>query len=119
MHGRRQLSGIASCTVAVSGGLANGVETFAYVATASDRAGNTTTQTGSYHVVYAVARDQAFFLQPVSTTDRLTTLATSVAKAGSTVPVKFQLRERDRRDRAGGAAPLWMCRRKARSSPLP
>jgi hypothetical protein len=100
-------SGIASCTVTVSGGLPNGVGTFAYLATASDRAGNTMTQTGSYRVVYAVARDQAFFLQPVNDTDRVATLATSVSKAGSTIPIKFQLRSATGAIVQANTAPLW------------
>jgi hypothetical protein len=109
-------SGVGSCNVAVSGGLPNGVGTFNYVATAADSAGNTATLTGSYRVVYAVARDQAFFLQPVNDTDRVTTLATSVSKAGSTIPVKFQLRNAAGSVVQANTAPLWVL--PAKGSPI-
>jgi hypothetical protein len=100
-------SGVASCKVAISGGLPNGVGTFAYVATATDNAGNTGTSTGSYRVVYATAPDQAFFLQPVNDTERVSTLTTSISKAGSTIPVKFQLRNAAGTVVQANTAPLW------------
>ncbi|HEV7886537.1 MAG TPA: hypothetical protein VGO92_03195, partial [Acidimicrobiales bacterium] len=46
------LSGGATCTGVTTGGLANGVGSFTYTATAKDRAGNTITKSVSYRVVY-------------------------------------------------------------------
>jgi hypothetical protein len=81
-------SGVASCNVTVTGGNANGVGTFTYVATAIDNAGNTTTLTGTFKVIYRFDG----FLQPINDTAHQIGVATSVFKAGSTVPVKFQLK---------------------------
>jgi hypothetical protein len=82
-------SGLAGdCSVTVTGGTANGVGTFTWTATAIDNAGNKTTQTGTYKVVYKFSG----FLQPINDTAHQTGLTTSVFKAGSTIPVKFQLK---------------------------
>lgn len=81
-------SGVASCTVTVTGGNANGVGTFTYTATATDKAGNTTTITGSYSVIYRWDG----FLQPINDTAHQVGTSTSIFKAGSTVPVKFQVK---------------------------
>jgi hypothetical protein len=85
------VSGLASCDVSVSGGRPNGVGTRTYTATAKDRAGNTTTQTGSYRVIYRFDG----FLQPINDTAHQVGTSTSIFKAGSTVPVKFQLKRAD------------------------
>jgi hypothetical protein len=100
-------SGVASCSVQASGGLANGVGTFNYVATATDKAGNTTTQTGTYTVVYSVADGVPFFLQPVNDTAHMKTLNTSIFKAGSTVPMKFQLKRADGTVVQAVSPPIW------------
>jgi hypothetical protein len=81
-------SGIASCQVTVSGGNANGVGPFTYVATAIDNAGNATTLSGTFKVIYRFDG----FSQPINDTAHQIGVATSVFKAGSTVPVKFQLK---------------------------
>ena len=98
-------SGVASCTVSVTGGLANGVGTFNYTATATDNAGNVQTLTGSYRVVY---RSFDGFLQPINDTAHQTGTAVSVFKAGSTVPVKFQLRKADGTIVQANTAPQWL-----------
>jgi hypothetical protein len=102
-------SGVAgACSFTVSGGNANGVGTFNYTATAKDQAGNATTVTGSYKVIYNVPVGTAFWLQPINDTAHEVNAGTSVFKAGSTVPAKFRLR-----DAAGQAiqtttAPVWL-----------
>jgi hypothetical protein len=97
------VSGSAVCSVAVTGGQASGVGTFAFTATAHDRAGNTQTATGSYRVVYRFDG----FLQPINDTAHQVGVATSVFKAGSTVPVKLQLKRADGSVVEASAAPLW------------
>ena len=77
-------SGIASCVVTVSGGNANGVGTFNYTATATDKAGNTTVVTGTYTVFYGWSG----YLQPINDTAHQGATA-SIFKAGSTVPVTY------------------------------
>ena len=72
----------------VTGGTANGVGTFNWTATATDKAGNSVSQTGTYKVVYRFDG----FLQPINDTAHQVGTSTSVFKAGSTVPVKFQLK---------------------------
>src|SRR5207245_1245966 len=59
-------SGLAgNCTVTVTGGTPNGVGTFSYTATATDKAGNKSTTTiGIYRVVYRFDG----FLQPINDT---------------------------------------------------
>jgi hypothetical protein len=97
-------SGVSGgCSVAVSGGLANGVGTFSYKATATDKAGNTAAVTGSYRVVYRFDG----FLQPINDTAHQVDLTTSVFKGGSTVPVKFQLKRADGGVVQGNTAPVW------------
>ncbi len=62
----------------------SGVGTYTYSATATDKAGNTTTETLTYKVDYS---DAAFsgFLQPILAGGK------GLFKLGSTIPVKFQL----------------------------
>lgn len=97
-------SGLASCKVTVSGGNANGVGSFGYTATATDNVGNTTTITGSFKVVYRFDG----FLQPINDTAHQVGTATSIFKAGSTVPVKFQLKRADGSVVQCAAAPIWL-----------
>jgi hypothetical protein len=97
-------SGVASCTVKVSGGNANGVGTFTYTATATDKVGNTSTVTGSYTVKYRFDG----FLQPINDTAHQVGTSTSIFKAGSTVPAKFQLKKADGTLVQAATAPVWL-----------
>jgi len=97
-------SGPASCVVTVAGGNGNGVGTFTWTATAKDRAGNSTTSTGTYKVVYRFDT----FLQPINDTAHQVGLNTSVFKAGSTVPVKFQVKRSDGTVVQPVTAPVWL-----------
>lgn len=97
------VSGAVSCAVTVTGGTANGVGRFTYTATAKDKAGNTTTQTGAYNVVYRFDG----FLQPINDTAHQVGATTSIFKAGSTVPVKLQLKRADGTKVQAGSAPIW------------
>jgi hypothetical protein len=84
------LSGLASCTLAKSGSgftNTNGVGDLTYTFTATDKAGNAATQAITLHVGYKWTG----FLQPVTNTAHDLGTA-SVFNAGSTVPVKFQLK---------------------------
>lgn len=101
---RDAVSGVAGCTVSVTGGNANGVGTFTYTAVATDNAGNTTTVTGSYKVTYRFDG----FLQPINDTAHQVGVSTSIFKAGSTVPVKFQLKDASGRVVQPTAAPVWL-----------
>jgi hypothetical protein len=97
-------SGLATCTVTVTGGTANGVGTFTYTATAIDAAGNKTTRTGSYKVVYRFDG----FLQPINDTAHQVGTSISVFKGGSTVPVKFQLKKANGTVVLANTAPVWL-----------
>ncbi len=108
-------SGVASCTVTVTGGKANGVGTFTYTATATDKAGNTSTMAGSYQVVYRFDG----FLQPVNDTAHQIGTSISVFKAGSTIPVKFQLKKADGTVVQAITAPVWLTPVKGSSMSLP
>jgi hypothetical protein len=101
------LSGLARCELTAKTGSgfsnANGVGDFTYAFTATDKAGNTATQSITQHVGYRWTG----FLQPITNTAHDLGTA-SVFNAGSTVPVKFQLK-----DAAGGMAqatymPVWI-----------
>ena len=97
-------SGVESCTVTVTGGTANGVGTFSYTATATDSAGNTSAPvTGTYRVSYRFDG----FLQPINDTAHQSG-TTSVFKAGSTVPAKFQLKTADGTVVQAASAPVWL-----------
>jgi fibronectin type 3 domain-containing protein len=98
------VSGVASCSVRVSGGLANGVGTFAFTATATDKAGNTVTRTGSYRVVYRFDG----FLQPINDTAHQVDTNVSIFKAGSTIPAKFQLKRNDGTIVQPTSLPQWV-----------
>ncbi|MBM7800514.1 hypothetical protein JOE57_003435 [Microlunatus panaciterrae] len=97
-------SGLDTCKVTVTGGTANGVGTFTWTAAAIDKAGNTSTQTGTYKVTYRFDG----FLQPINDTAHQTGLTTSVFKAGSTIPVKFQLRNSAGTIVESATAPVWL-----------
>jgi hypothetical protein len=97
-------SGVASCDLEVSGGRPNGVGTFTFTATATDRAGNTSTRTGSFRVVYRWDG----FRQPISDTAHQVTLGLSVFKGGSSVPAKFQLKRADGTVVQASAPPQWV-----------
>jgi hypothetical protein len=102
-------SGIdGACQVTVSGGLANGVGTLTFTATAKDQAGNITTVTGSYRVLYNVPQGTAFWLQPINDTAHEVNATTSVFKAGSTVPAKFRLRDANGQAIQTNSAPVWL-----------
>ncbi|MEI3847609.1 MULTISPECIES: OmpL47-type beta-barrel domain-containing protein [unclassified Microbacterium] len=98
------VSGLASCVVSVTGGTANGVGTFSYTATATDNAGNQTILTGSYTVTYRFDG----FLQPINDTAHQVGVSTSIFKAGSTVPVKFQLKDAAGKVVQSATAPVWL-----------
>jgi len=92
------------CTVSTTGGLANGVGTYTYTATATDRAGNTITTVVHYRVIYRWDG----FLQPINDTAHQTGTNTSIFRAGSTVPVKFQLKRADGTGVQANTLPLWL-----------
>jgi hypothetical protein len=110
------VSGLASCVVAVTGGNTNGVGTFSYTATATDNAGNRTILTGTYTVTYRFDG----FLQPINDTAHQVGVSTSVFKAGSTVPVKLQLKDANGKVVQSAAAPVWITpvRGSATSAPV-
>ncbi len=99
-------SGVAAnATPTITGGNANGVGTFTVTcAGARDRAGNTGSTTLPFRVVYAFDG----FLQPINDTAHQTGLTTSVFKAGSTVPVKLQLKRADGTVVSPTTAPQWL-----------
>jgi hypothetical protein len=97
-------SGLASCTVAVTGGGANGVGTLLWTATARDNAGNVTTSSGTYQVHYQFDG----FLQPINDTAHQVGTSTSVFKAGSTVPVKLVLKNAAGVVVQPATAPEWL-----------
>ncbi|HET6816226.1 MAG TPA: PxKF domain-containing protein [Mycobacteriales bacterium] len=105
-------SGVASCSVVVTGGQPNGVGTFSFTATAKDVAGNTTTQTGSYKVIYRWDG----FRQPINDTAHQIGTSTSVFKGGSTVPAKFQVKTASGTVVRTNTSPLWLT--PAKGSPM-
>ena len=78
--------------------------TFTYTATATDKAGNTSTVTGTFTVIYRFDG----FLQPINDTAHQVGTSTSVFKAGSTIPVKFQLKRADGTVVQAAGAPAWL-----------
>lgn len=97
------VSGVASCTVTVSGGKSNGVGTFTYTATAKDKAGNTTTVTGTYRVVYFFLG----FLPPVIDVYPWLPIV-GIYKSGSTLPVQFALFNANGNTVQSTTAPQWL-----------
>jgi len=89
-----------------SGGTTNGVGTFTYTATATDKAGNVGTATVTYRVVYGFGT--TLFLQPVNDTAHQTGVATRVFNAGQTIPMKFQLTHSSGQVVQTGSAPKWL-----------
>ncbi|WP_141775706.1 PxKF domain-containing protein [Phycicoccus sp. SLBN-51] len=108
-------SGLDTCKVTVTAGTANGVGTFSWTASATDKAGNTVSQSGTYKVVYRFDG----FLQPINDTAHQIGTSTSVFKAGSTVPVKFQVKKADGTVVQAAAAPTWLTPVKGGSMSLP
>jgi len=98
-------SGVATCKVTVTGGNANGVGSFTYTAAATDRAGNTSAVLAG---TYAVSYRFDGFLQPINDTAHQVGTSTSIFKAGSTVPVKFQLKNAAGQVVQAAAAPIWL-----------
>ncbi|GAB7190280.1 hypothetical protein NUM3379_09860 [Kineococcus sp. NUM-3379] len=92
------------CKITVTGGTAAGVGGFTWIATAKDEAGNTTTRSGTYKVVYGWTG----FLQPINDTAHQVGVSTSIFKGGSTVPAKFQLRDAKGTVVQAAAAPQWL-----------
>jgi hypothetical protein len=97
-----RFSGLESCKVTVNP--ANSVGTITYTATATDKAGNTTTLNGSYTIKYRFDG----FLQPINDTAHQVGASTSVFKAGSTVPAKFVVRKADGTPVQLPIAPVWL-----------
>ena len=101
-------SGVATCRGTLSGGLPNGVGTFTYAATATDKAGNASDSVSvTYKVIYNVPASSAFFLQPINDTAHTVSTTVSVFKAGQTVPVKFQLKNAAGQVVQANALPSW------------
>jgi hypothetical protein len=98
------LSGSAGCTGVLTSGTGIGVGTFSYTATATDRAGNITTQTIHYTIKYSFSG----FRQPINDTAHQTGQLTSIFKAGSTVPVKFDLESADGSSVHSATPPQWL-----------
>jgi hypothetical protein len=92
---------------------------FTFSATATDKAGNSTTVTGSYSVRYRFDG----FLQPINDTGHLQTCGTgcivSVFKAGSTVPVKFQLKDANGNVVQAPTLPIWLSPTKGNPTTAP
>jgi large repetitive protein len=98
-------SGLAApCAVSIAGGSANGVGSYTATATVTDKAGNSTTASISYRVVYRWDG----FLQPINDTAHQVGLTTSVFKGGSTVPAKFQLKRADGTVVQANDLPSWL-----------
>lgn len=101
------LSGVVSCVLTSRTGSAttnpNGVGDRVYTFTATDKAGNTATQVITLHVGYGWSG----FLQPVTNTAHDLGSA-STFKAGSTVPMKFLLKDASGAVRQASYAPLWL-----------
>jgi uncharacterized protein YjbJ (UPF0337 family) len=109
------VSGIASCSVRTSGGLASGVGGFVFTATATDKAGNTVTRTGTYRVVYRFDG----FLQPINDTAHQVDTNVSIFKAASTIPAKFQLKKSDGAIVQPTSLPQWVAPAKGSPTTAP
>src|SRR5918999_3755572 len=99
-----EVSGPDGCAVTVTGGVASGAGTFSYTATAADKAGNVETLSGKYRVIY----NWSGFKQPINDTAHQVGTSTSIFKAGSTVPAKFELRTADGTVVQPASAPKWI-----------
>jgi hypothetical protein len=99
------LSGLeGACAISVTGGNASGVGSFSYTATAKDKAGNVATKTGTYSVRYGWSG----FAQPINDTAHQVDQNVSIFKGGSTVPVKFQLKNAAGQAVQAAGLPQWM-----------
>jgi hypothetical protein len=100
--------------------LTNTVGTKMVTCTATDNAGNTATATVSYQVIYRFDG----FLQPINDTAHPQTCGSpcviSIFKGGSTVPVKFQLKDANGNVVQAVSLPIWVTPQKgsATSSPV-
>jgi hypothetical protein len=108
-------SGIASCSVTVTGGKANGVGTFTYTAVATDKAGNRSTVTGTYKVIYQFKG----FLEPIRDPRLDPNAVTDIRKSGSNLPTKFQLTNASGAVVQAGSAPLWLTPAKGNATTAP
>ena len=98
-------SGLAgACTTSRSGANANGTGLISATSTATDRAGNSASDSGSYRVVYRFDG----FEQPINDPRRLPSQPMSVFRAGSTVAVSFVLRNAAGQVITPTAAPRWV-----------
>jgi hypothetical protein len=97
-----------ACKTTLTGGQPNGVGTFIYTATATDKAGNATTKSVTYKVIYAEVAGTPFWMPPINDTAHTTSTTTSVFKAGSTVPAKFQLRDANGKIVQTNTPPVWV-----------
>ena len=94
----------APCALVVTGGTANGVGAFTATASATDAAGNTSSTSVTYRVIYRFDS----FLQPINDTAHQVGVDTSIFKAGSTVPVKFQLKRANGTVVQSNVLPAWL-----------
>jgi hypothetical protein len=101
--------------VTVSGGTANGVGRYVASATVTDRAGNSTSASISYRVIYRWDG----FLQPINDTAHQIGAATSVFKTNSTVPTKFQLKKASGAVVQANTPPQWLVPAKGSSMAAP
>lgn len=99
------LSGLdGACTLVVTGPSGGGGGRYEAVATARDRAGNVRTVSAVWYVEFVFSG----FLDPINDTGSSITSSTSVFKAGSTVPVKFQLFDASGTPISVSPAPQWI-----------
>jgi hypothetical protein len=88
--------------------LTNTVGTKTVTCTATDNAGNTATTTISYKVIYRFDG----FLQPINDTGHTQTCGSpctiSIFKGGSTIPVKFQLKDANGNVVQSASLPIWL-----------
>jgi hypothetical protein len=61
-----------------------------------------------YFVDYAISPTTAFFLQPINDTGHTASSTLSIFKGGSTVPVKFQLKNASGQVVQASSAPIWL-----------
>ncbi|MEU1970805.1 PxKF domain-containing protein [Microbacterium sp. NPDC019599] len=107
-------SGVVGCVVTVTGGTANGVGTFSYTAVATDEAGNKSTVTGTYRVVYFFLG----FLPPVIDVHPALPVV-GIYKSGSTLPVHFMLFDAQGRVVQTNTAPKWLAPVKGSATTAP
>jgi hypothetical protein len=96
---------VGDCSISLTGGTANGVGAWTYTATARDAAGNVSETTT---LKYAVQYRWDGFSQPINDTAHQIGLATSIFKAASTVPAKFQLKNSTGAPVQANTAPQWL-----------